>query len=458
MEQYPILAVDGEKLVKEDVDDGWKLAGTVGDKVLAQLAQVAVASGSRTGWVVPVEDGPIVVSDGATGKVKVKPFAMYRSPLTGETTRDLMSAFYAGSSESVPTPVPSSGNHRWDLLYAVISETDAVSESRLVEDPATEVISAQTINTRHRSQVTLAWVQGTVAATATDPYPAANWPALPAPASGQAHVPLAYVHVEYDATPATVNYTVHKIAPVAPVARINPQTGAVSTNGAGLAFINSSPVVANSIDAKTIATTTGANQWPRALGGNRPKAFIEQPNGQRSLWIHFDLVGASLVTAAWSIVPAPLFTPDAAHAAYSPIDWKNRWFMGRLALGRQGETFAHDFGGASAARLPTMVPSAGAMPFHCDGAGNTVASDDYFDAMGGAIVAGDWYVACYFADVLSSGAANDLAVVVRKSATAGIHTQGGMYLAVREVTANALDDRAGLIKLDCTGPFSALGL
>lgn len=458
MDKYPIVAADGLKLALEDVEEGWLLAGTTADKLRAQLAQVSVSAGDRTGWAVPVADGPIVVPNGATGTVKVNPFTAYRGPNGSETTQDLLASFYAGSNETVPTPLPSAGNHRWDLLYAVISETDSDSESRLVEDPVTGDVGAATVNTRHKSVVTLAWVQGTAAATATNPYPAANWPAIPTPAAGEAIVPLAYVHTEYDATPGSVTYTVHKLAPVAPVARINPQTGAVQCHGAGLVHIGSGDLV-NTSDVKASATSSRTYQWPRALAGNRTKAFIEQPNGQMSLWIHFDLYGATLIGANWTILSTPIFTPDASAnlGQYAPIDWKNRWFMGRLAMSRQSETFAHDFGGASAARMPTAVPGVGAMPVHCDGAGNTVASDDYFDAMGG-IVAGDWYVACYFADVLSSGAANDLALLVRKSASGGGYTQGAMYLAAREAVANVIDDRSGLIKLDCSGPFSALGL
>lgn len=458
MDQYPIVPADGYKLVSEDVEAGWELAGTATDKVRAMLAQVAVASSNRTGWVVPRSEGPIVVPAGATGTVTVNPFTAYRSPAGSETVDDLLSAFYAGSTETVPTPLPTAGNHRWDLLYAIVSETDGTSESRLVEDPSTGVVAAQTVNTRHRSVVTLAWVQGTSAATATNPYPSANWPALPTPASGEAHIPLAYVHVEYDATPAAVTYTIHKLAPVAPVARINPQTGAVQCHGAGLVFTGGTEVV-NTSDPKASVTSSQTYQWPRALAGNRTKAFIEQPNGQMSLWIHFDFYGATLFGANWTVLTTPIFTPSAAAnlGQYAPIDWTNRWFMGRLAMSRQGETFAHDFGGASAARMPTQVPSAGAVPNVCHGTGNTIASDDYFDAMGG-IVAGDWYVACYFADVLSSGAANDLALLVRKSASGGGYTQGAMYLAAREAVANTIDDRSGLIKLDCTGPFSDMGL
>ncbi len=178
------------------------------------------------------------------------------------------------------------------------------------------------------------------------------------------------------------------------------------------------------------------------------------------MWIHFDFNGAALFSANWVIVPTPLFdpTPSANIGVYAPVDWKNRWFMGRLALSRALETFAHNFAGASDANMPTKVPGAGgAKPFHVDGAGNTVASDDTFDAMGG-IVANDWYVACYFADVLSSGAANDLALLVRKSASGGGFVQGAMYLAAREATAGAIDDRCGMIKLDCSGPFTQFGL
>lgn len=454
MEKYPILGADGAELVREDLEAGWALAGTVDDKVRAMLSQLPIPGSSRMGFVVPAADGPLVRSNGASGTVSVAAFTAYRSPVSPETAQTVATAFYAGSTETVPTPLPSAGNHRWDLLYARITDADSDAETRQVGDPASSSIGSSVVNTRHKGVVTLAWVQGISQPQATNPYPLASFPTTPAPGASEAIIPLAYVHVEDDATPATVTYDIDRLANVAPVAVINPQTGAAAAQAAGLSYVGGTSDLMHMADVKGIATSSDTYRWPQTSGAHRTKAFLEPVAGDRRLWLSFDFYGSSFIGASWQILPVPLLTPDQTAPAgqYCPFDLKGRWFMGQLAMSESGLTFSRAQGFGTVAVFPTRMPHATPPPIFCPGLGNSVRANSDFETEAG-LVAGDWYLACMFRDVLQSGASNDLALLVRRSASGGGFVQGAMYLAVREAVANVIDGRCGVIKVDVSPQF-----
>ncbi len=457
MEQYPIVGANGLKLVKEDLEDSWKLAGTVGDKVLAQLAQVPTSAGDRSGWLVPVEDGPVIQPNGATGTVLVKPFTAYRGPITAETSRGLMSAFFAGSVETVPTPLPTAGNHNWYLLYAIVAETDAQAESRMVEDPTTEVVAAQTLNTVHKSTVTLAWVQGAVAPTATDPYPAGDFPALPVPAAGQAHVIIGYVHVHTSATPATVTYGVDVLYNAPHLAKVNPQTGAESVSLAAFGRVSGTPgnMVALT-DVKALATTAGTGINNPA--GKRPAAFFEPVSGGRKIWIPLSFGGATVIGTAWTVLGGTggaIITPDTAKDihGHNPVDLLNRMFVGELRVSHGGSAWAHDQDSTAADCVwPTTMPRV-AGPTNANppvkGMGNTIRGNAEFDTES-ALGAGSWYLACMFRAALGDGDdGNNIALLVRR-VTSGGYTAGAMHVAATEGLAGKLDGKLGMIILEAS--------
>lgn len=450
MDKFPIIATDGIKLALEDLEAGWSVAGSAGDKVRAMLAQVPIESGDRKGYVVAAQDGPIVISNGSTGTVKVQPFTGYRSPQGSETTLDLLTGFYIGSTESVPTPLPASGNHRWDLLYAIISDTDSDAETRQVEDPVTGDLANATVNTRHKSVVTLAWVKGSESAQATTTYPAGNWPALPTPLAGQAHVPLAYVHVFDDATPATVTYDRKRVFNMPQKPRFNPAAGALSVGGGGLARIGGTAGYAEVDDLKSIVT--GATVIPTVVGGDRPSYFIETPRDEIRLTLPWNFRNSAVIGTSWIVFPTQI-------VPLGLIDWKNRWFEGRFYVSEAVGSleWAHDGTVSSSARVwPSTMPVTVASKQPRFGLGNTIAPCVPFETESG-LSAGDWYVACMIRDVLGAGANSDLAVLVRRSATSGSFVQGGMYFAAREATSGDLDNRVGIVKLDITGPMFPLG-
>jgi hypothetical protein len=162
--------------------------------------------------------------------------------------------------------------------------------------------------------------------------------------------------------------------------------------------------------------------------------------------------GSTAIGASWVLFNTPIQPLGA-------IDWKNRWFEGRLYLSESVGTldWAHSQAAAASARVwPSSMPiTTPSLQPRC-GLGNTIAPCQAWETESG-VTAGDFYVAMMIRDVLGSGANNDLAVLVRRSATGGGFTQGGMYLAAREATANALDNRAGILKLDVTNQLFPYG-
>lgn len=463
MKKYPILGANGAKLVKEDLETGWSVGGVADDLARAQFAQITTEATNRSGYVVPEQDlGGLVQTNGATGQVLVKPFTAFRSGLTSGTQQDLLSAYYSGSTETVPTPLPVAGNHRWDLLYAIISETDTDSESRLVENPSTEVIAAQTVNTRHKSSVTLAWVQGTSTATATTPYPAASFPALPTPSAGTAVIPLAYVHVSYSATPSTVSYGVNAIINDPQHAKLNPLVGGVSVGSVGLVQHDATPNYGRLGDTKGLVTGTGA-VWTTG-SGNRPGYFLEPVLGETKVYLLLDFRGGGSIGSSWAVINQPILDPaDSTSAIYrrlGPYSLLDRIYEGRLfpASADATENWAFNQAASAGNRVfPTRHARTGPAlhPSPVEGLGNSIYPNADFDTAA-AFATGDWLLACLFKDVLSSGTNSDIALLVRKASGGGF-TQGAMYVATREATNGDIEGRAFWGHVTMTTRLNAFG-
>lgn len=219
MEDRQQLAVDGEEVALEDLNAGWKTASLQDDRVLAELYRLPPFSSAAAKAIVPygiqgaTYDGSSTVetTGSANGSVRVMPFrAIVGSRSTvatfiaaGETAvqaakdnwRDIRSGVFANSSDGSTLPfvqaivANSSGNPRWDLIYAQISvEVNGSSDTRYVRPasggapaPATEVLTLQ-------CPVTIAVVQGTPGAS-----PA--FPSAPADSGGNYYIPLAFVRV-----------------------------------------------------------------------------------------------------------------------------------------------------------------------------------------------------------------------------------------------------------------------
>jgi hypothetical protein len=375
METFPILpsvtvagVVQGEKLVSDDVNPGWQLAGTIDDYIRAELEGPPLSGGTSTGWAKCEVPGPIVIPDGASdGSVLVKPFT---AVMNGLTNRAMWSCYFAGQTIAVATPLPTNGNQRWDLLYAILSQADGSQDNRLFASSTTGVKSTQSINTRHAPSVALAWVQGASAATGTDPYP--TMPTLSAPPAGQVYVPLAYVQVQYSATPSTVAYGINSFAQCAPLIRLRETSGAevemvapCVTDGAGTAIGAMSPtaIITGVTKAHGGFGTTPANSY-------RPPRFIEPCSGGVKLWIPL-IFGTGTWANAWSILSKPFAGPalsngDPASGAMGRASFINRFFRSSLnfdtsanngASSAEINNWSHDPNVVTYKILPTSVPA-----------------------------------------------------------------------------------------------------
>jgi hypothetical protein len=377
MEQYPIQpslslggVVQGEKLVTDDLNPGWQLAGTIDDYIRAELEGPPVSAGTSTGYAKCEVPGPIVIPDGSSdGNVTVQPFT---AVMNGLTNRAMWSCYFAGQTIAVATPLPTNGNQRWDLLYAILSQADGSQDNRLFAASTTGVKSTQSVNTRHVPSVTLAWQQGTATSTGTDPYPAGSWPTLAAPPAGQVYVPLAYVQVQYSATPSTVQYSINSIAQCAPLIRLRETSGAeiemiapcvTDQTGAPVGAMSPTALITLVTKANGGFGTTPANSY-------RPPRFIEPCSGGVKLWIPL-IFGTSTWTNSWTILSKPFAGPavvngDPASQAIGRASFLNRFFRSSLNFDVVGvnnaataETahWAHDPNVVSYKIFPTSVPA-----------------------------------------------------------------------------------------------------
>lgn len=300
MKKYPIM-VNGQKVSREDFLDGWKNSGLADDAARSPLLKIPVETTNRRGWVIPWRSGPVVVPTGSgNGRVKVQPFTVVVSAvgaaLNGGTENaaddsegaiaglhDNFSAEYKGGYSPIPAALSGAGKMRWDLLYAIVSQADSDAGARMVASSSGSR-TVQTINTRRKSNVTLAWAQGAEKAEGAAQYDVAL-PALPTPASGMAHVPLALVKVHYAASMATKQYTRDHIGNCAPLARLNPQSGVAPSIVAGVAGKKS---IAGSVghDPYDLISVPSANGgWSTSdVANNRPVRAIDPASGGLEVW------------------------------------------------------------------------------------------------------------------------------------------------------------------------------
>ena len=218
MEKALTLTNNGQESQRADENLLGGVAGLADDRVLAELLRLIPSAGGSVdravlGYSITGEKAPVVQPTGsANGSVYVAPFraiigsradaATLPSPNpTNDTAelanwRDIRSGVYVGEGTGA-TPglhtqslaANSSGNPRWDLVYAAIAvDVGQNSVSRRVKDPTTGTVSTVSVSQYLASPVTVAVVTGTPGAT-----PAL--PAVPADAAGVYNLGLAYVWV-----------------------------------------------------------------------------------------------------------------------------------------------------------------------------------------------------------------------------------------------------------------------
>lgn len=338
MKKHPIW-LDGEKLIREDVAAAATIAGTADDYVRGAIVKIPVEPANNAkGYVQPWRDGPLVTGNGATGQLAVSPFRMFRSATgalsnagteladeAAQTHEEVMSGYYPGGTVTVPTPPTASGTMRWDLLYAIASETDSDAAQRVVV-PAGGVGSTKTIFTRHKSVVTLAWVRGSELPEGATPGPGAL-PTLPSPVPGTAHAVLAYVRVNQATSPSTVTYGPNQIYNDTRLALPNEHAGAaVSVTGLGVGA-GGAPIAPNFAKLAAMAASDGG--WGTSPSDTRPPAAVAPRFGGGMKFVQVSTGAAPFGTGNWSS-PQLIATPDPSHPLSSrdATNWLQREFFG----------------------------------------------------------------------------------------------------------------------------------
>ncbi len=284
----------------------------------------------------------LVTPNGADGKVRIAQFRAFVSSRTlvyvspKDNWRDIRSALSVISTDTtghhlVTVAANSSGDPRWDLIYATVTvDADDTTTSRKVKDPTTKVVSSETVSVTKSTTVAIGITTGTAA-------PGASWPALPADSGGNYNIPLAYILVP-DGHSSTSTVTCQQIAIVAPCLALSESTGTTSLRPASS---NSEPAVG------AIAA------WADAGPGGRTDYYVPSSMvGGRSLFCCFNLMHASDPTQ-WSHQTGSIVDDS--------IDWRFRYFRWSIsASGNVSDLFPHERGGSSfSGSFITGVPAPG---------------------------------------------------------------------------------------------------
>lgn len=307
MESQYQHTVEGQEVGQEDINLLGENAALADDRVLAELLRVPPAYAAaevvkgimRAGF----DDyrGPsrtsqysVVQSSGSVLTVTVCPFRAVvgtRTVVAGkEGLRDIRSAVYADPSTTSHAVVldATAGNHRWDLIYARVDiDADQAAETRYVKG-VDGAVAAQSVVTQVMTEVSIAVVEGTEAASPTRP-------ALPSDGGGSYYIPLAYVLLAHPSSGGVI--PAYRIQEVAPIIQI-----ASAAGGAPLAPCNQ------------LFESDGLNNADWTVADGRPRTFLP-PTMCGSI--------RRVVGLAWGASgdDVPL---DSVAILDDSIDWRNR--------------------------------------------------------------------------------------------------------------------------------------
>lgn len=283
------LDYDGQAVIQGDMNLLGESSGLADDRVLAELLRLTPYDGSTVArGIMPYRSGTtaLVAPNGASGSVVVSPFRAVIGSRTAVATdalanwRDIRSGISVaeGSSsltQSVSFAANSSGNPRWDLVYSAVTiDANGPTSSRLVKDPGTGVVNAQTVSQYMRTTVSLAVVTGTAAASPV-------WPSAPSDAGSTYYVPIAYVRIP-NGFSASSTVATTDVALVAKILHISGATGSI-----------------RSAVADSHQTLSTARQQAWGSSGTRPNIFIPPTvGGGETLVCYFDF--SSATSSNWS--------------------------------------------------------------------------------------------------------------------------------------------------------------
>jgi hypothetical protein len=343
MENVFQLAVNGQSVVQADFNTLGSY-GLIDDRVLAELLRLTPYNGSTVvKAVLPYgatgTTGQTVGVNGASGSVLLRPFRAIIGSRTAMGTsaldnwRDIRSAIYVGGatslSASVVLGVNSSGNPRWDLVYASVSvDQNSTPVARKVKDPASHAIAPQNVSLYKLNLISVQVAAGTPGAT-----PA--FPSTPADGGGSYIVPLAYVRVPngFNGTSTVLSKDIVSALTMAQ----NKDHGTGPANA-----MYAAP------DALGGLTTTVQGVWGSTA--TRPAFFMPPEFGVGpSRLIALDMKAGS--SASWSHQSGAILD--------GTIDWRKRYFKWHLAIGTNGGSykFPHSANTAGGNMVPGVLSS-----------------------------------------------------------------------------------------------------
>lgn len=324
MEDQFQLANNGQAVLKADLDGLGETSGLADDRVFAELFRMTPYDGStvRKGML-PYGSGTsgTVVAAGASGSVSVNPFRAFVGTRTAVATnakknwRDIRSALGIGTTtlaQTVAIGANSTGNPRWDLVYAAVAvDANNAAVTRKRKNPTSKAVTSSSVVTTLATTVTLGVTPGTAGAS-----PA--FPATPTDSGGTYYVPLAYIRVP-NGFGASSTVDPKDINEVAPVLAISRTTGASTLRPA-----NQQNIVGGTAISGTGQTSqNGFAAW-KGTAGQRPAVYMPPSMiGKEEILIALELGHAS--SANWSHQNNAIVDDK--------IDWRKRLFKWNAYVG-----------------------------------------------------------------------------------------------------------------------------
>lgn len=320
MEKQLQLTNNGQQIVQDDVDLLGETSALADDRVYAELFRLTPFDGSNVGRGIlryaHQTSGPqsLIVANGASGSVKVRPFRAVVGSRTAVGTdarkdwRDIRSGLsVAEGGTTLETTVNfaanSSGNPRWDAVYAAVSpDADGASVVRKVKDPITGALTSPTVVINKVTSVALGVQAGTPSATP-------DWPSIPSDGGGVYYILLGYVRIP-NGFNGTATVLAADIAVQAPVLELAESNGAPTWDVA---------------DQSHNPTSAQIETWGST--GTRPTVWMPPTmSGGKKLIVALDLNNS-----------AP------SHASGATVDsrnWLDRIVTYFAAIGAAGSNFA----------------------------------------------------------------------------------------------------------------------
>ena len=209
MEHNYNLVFDGQAVYQADWNDLGTTAALADDRVLQELLRMPFYNGTTASRGILRYDAfslgltPVTAQinpNGATGSVLVKPFRALIGSRTVLATdarknmQDVRSGLNVADGATVQDTTVSfgansSGNPRWDAVYAVVSLGAAgPTVTRKVKDPSTAALTSQSVSTYTITSIAVATTAGTAAASPV-------FPAIPSDSGSNYYIILGYVRI-----------------------------------------------------------------------------------------------------------------------------------------------------------------------------------------------------------------------------------------------------------------------